>query len=290
MKYFFVFIISLHSIFAQEPKDWQSLFNGKNLNNWTIKMAGQALNENHKNTFSARKGVMHINYDEYETFEDKYAHIFYKTPYSYFILDFEYKFHGKHTKGAAGFTLLNSGVMFHAQSPQSMSFMQGFPVSLEMQLLAELPNSPRFTGNLCTPGTYVSINDKQIKEHCTDSDSKSYKSDKWVKARLIVLGDSIVHQVIENDTVLTYTDTKIGDGFVNEQLTWKTGGITDEQAQEWIKKDGFRLAEGYIAFQAESHPVDFKSIKLLNLKGCLDPKARNYKSYYLKHDSSSCKY
>lgn len=290
MKTLLVYFTTISLLFAQKKNDWLTLFNGKNLTGWDIKMAGQPLNDNFKNTFRVKNGLLQIKYDQYETFNDKYAHLFYKTPFSYFIFDFEYRFNGEHTKGAAGFTLLNSGVMFHSQSAQSMSFMQGFPISLEMQLYAGLPNVSRFTGNLCTPGTYVKINNKEVLEHCTDSNSKSYKKDTWVKARLVVLGDSVVHHIIEGDTVLTYNNTKVGKGFVNEEMTWKTGGITDQQAEEWIKKDGTKLAEGYIALQAESHPIDFKNLKLLNLKGCLDPKATNYKKHYLISDNSTCIY
>jgi hypothetical protein len=58
----------------------------------------------------------------------------------------------------------------------------------------------------------------------------------------------------------------------------------------WVAKDGSALTEGYIALQAESHPIDFKKIELLNLVGCMDPKASNYKNYYIKADNSQCKY
>ena len=44
------------------------------------------------------------------------------------------------------------------------------------------------------------------------------------------------------------------------------------------------LIEGYIALQAESHPIDFKNIEILNLCGCMDPKAKNYKSYFIKSE------
>jgi len=33
------------------------------------------------------------------------------------------------------------------------------------------------------------------------------------------------------------------------------------------------LTEGYIALQGESHPTEFRKVELLNLKGCMDPKA-----------------
>ncbi|MFB0908489.1 MAG: DUF1080 domain-containing protein, partial [Spirosomataceae bacterium] len=54
--------------------------------------------------------------------------------------------------------------------------------------------------------------------------------------------------------------------------------------------DGTALKEGYISLQAESHPIDFKGIELLNLKGCTDPKALNFKSYYLESDDAACTY
>ena len=50
------------------------------------------------------------------------------------------------------------------------------------------------------------------------------------------------------------------------------------------------MTEGYIALQAESHPVEFRKVELLNLAGCSDPKAKNYKSYYVKSDNSKCRY
>jgi len=45
--------------------------------------------------------------------------------------------------------------------------------------------------------------------------------------------------------------------------------------EKWIAMEGERLSKGYIALQAESHPIDFKNIELLNLCGCTDPMALN---------------
>ena len=127
-------------------------------------------------------------------------------------------------------------------------------------------------------------------EHCIDSDSKTYDGDQWINAELIVLGDSIAHQVINGDTVLTFGKLQIGGGFVGGNMNWKAGGISDEHAEAWIKKDGTALGTGYIALQAESHPIDFRNIELLNLVGCTDPKALNYRSYYRKSDDKACVY
>ncbi len=57
-----------------------------------------------------------------------------------------------------------------------------------------------------------------------------------------------------------------------------------------VKKDGELLSEGYISLQSESHPVEFRKVELLNLAGCSDPKAANYKSYFVKADNSKCVY
>lgn len=291
MKTLFFYLLSICTLFAQKKSDWQSLFNGKNLDGWDIKIAGQAVNDNYKNTFRVQDGMLRVMYDEYETFDDKYGHLYYKTPYSFYRLKFEYRFVGNQTKGGASWNVRNSGVMFHSQSAQSLSFNQGFPVSLELQLLGGLGKGTRHTGNLCTPGTQVYMKGKLRPEHCIDSDSKTYDGDQWVKAELIVLGDSIAHQIIEGDTVLTFERLQVGGGFVNTtSMDWKSGGISDEHAKEWIKKDSTPLKEGYIALQAESHPIDFKNIELLNLVGCTDPKALNFRSYYLKSDNSQCKY
>jgi hypothetical protein len=56
------------------------------------------------------------------------------------------------------------------------------------------------------------------------------------------------------------------------------------------KPDGTPLASGYIALQSESHPIEFRTVELLNLAGCMDAKAVNYKKYLVKPLSESCRY
>lgn len=285
-------------IFAQKKintkanqKDWIRLFNGKNLDGWDIKIAGENLNANYKNTFRVEDGMMRVMYDQYESFNDKFGHIYYKKPYSYYVIRFEYRFQGDQLKGGASWNVRNSGIMLHSQSAKSLTQNQSFPVSLELQLLGGLGgNTTRHTGNLCTPGTEVYMHNKIVTDHCTDSDSKTYHGDQWVKVEAIVLGDSIVHHVIEGDTVLTYEKPHIGGGFVSADYNWEKAGIDSKSAEAWIKKDGMLLKEGYIAMQAESHAIDFKNIELLDLKGCMDKKAKNYKSYFIKADNARCKY
>ena len=201
---------------------------------------------------------------------------------------FEYRFQGNQVPGGTSWNVRNSGIMLHSQSAESNGKDQDFPVSLEMQLLGGLGKGKRTTGNICTPGTIVDMNGKLQKAHCIDSDSKTYDGDQWVKAEAIVLGSSVVYHLIEGDTVLTLQNPKIGGGFLGKPYDFATDKV--KNGEEWAKKDGTLLKEGYIALQAESHAIDFKNIELLNLKGCMDTKARNYKTYYVEADNSLCVY
>ena len=278
-------------IFAQKKADkeeWQSLFNGKDLTGWDLKISGHKMNDNYKNTFLVENNMMRVNYKEYQNFDNKYGHIYYKNPFSYYKLKFEYRFLGNQVPGGATWNVRNSGIMLHSQSAESNGIDQDFPVSLEMQLLGGLGTGPRATGNLCTPGTIVDMNGKLQTAHCIDSKSKTYDGDQWVKGEAIVLGSKVVYHLIEGDTVLVFQNPKVGGGFLGKPYDFAADKV--KNGEEWAKKDGTLLGEGYIALQAESHAIDFKNIELLNLKGCMDKKALNFKSYYLEPDNSVCKY
>lgn len=56
------------------------------------------------------------------------------------------------------------------------------------------------------------------------------------------------------------------------------------------KQDGRLLAQGFIALQAEGQEIDFRNVRLLNLRGCTDDEALNYKRYYVASDPSTCRY
>jgi hypothetical protein len=285
----------LISVAAAQPKapkssDWISLFNGKDLTGWDIKIAGYVLNDNYKNTFVAEDGMMRVKYDGYDRFDGRYGHIYYKQPYSHYRLRFEYRFLGEQLPGGDAWNVRNSGVMLHSQSAASLDKDQTFPVSLEMQFLGGLGSGTRATGNLCSPGTIADINGKLATAHCVNSSSKTYEGDQWVKGEAIVYADSIVYHIIEGDTVLTYTNTRVGGDFVGKNNTFEMAHFTPESAAAWRKLDGTPLKEGYIAFQSESHAIDFRKIKLLPLKGCMDPKASNFKSYYEISDGAACTY
>ena len=287
---FIVFFVQMADAQKNDTKseNWVSLFNGKNLDGWDIKIAGQKLNDNYKNTFRVEDSMLRVVYDDYKTFDDKYGHLYYKKPYSYYILRYQYRFRGNQTPGGESWNVRNSGVMIHSQSAKSLSINQNFPVSLEVQLLGGLGKGERHTGNVCTPGTQVHIDGKLDEAHCIDSKSKTYDGDQWVNMTVVVLGDSIIKHIVEGDTVLTYEKPEVGGGFVGGKNDWQWGHV--DNYKYWESRQNTPLKEGYIALQAESHPIDFRKIEILNLEGCMDPKAKNYKDYYVKSDNRQCKY
>ena len=235
---------------SESKNDWIQLFNGHDINDWIVKVHHHDPGVNFGNTFRVEEGIINVRYDQYGDYNDQFAHLYYKTPFSHFHLKLEYRFSGELQKGAPDYTLLNSGVMFHSQDPREMLKEQNWPISVEMQFLAGLGDgNPRPTGNMCSPGTEIVYQGKMYKDHCLNSTSKTYGKDEWVRAELIVLGDSLITHIINGDTVLQYSKPTMGGGVVNgfDSAIWQPGKP---------------LTSGYIALQSEGQPVDFRNIEL----------------------------
>ena len=257
-------------------RDWTQLFNGRDLTDWTIKFAKHDLGENVANTFRVEDGLLKVRYDRWPTFKGEFGHIFYKDPFSYYLLAAEYRFVGEQVSGGPSWAVRNNGLMLHAPHPRTMLKDQDFPVSLEIQLLGGLGAGPRTTANLCTPGTHVVMNGKLHTQHCTNSTSQTYDGDQWVRVEVLVHGDELLRHTINGQTVLEYSKPQIGGDGVSP-------------VDPAIKIDGTPLTGGYIALQAETAPIDFRKVELVNLEGCTDPRASNYKPYIVKSNPSMCR-
>ncbi|MEP6596303.1 MAG: DUF1080 domain-containing protein [Ginsengibacter sp.] len=249
---FFIFCDN-HSQKENLSVQWIQLFNGKDINDWRVKIAGYPLNNNYGNTFRVENGILKVSYDDYKAFDGKFGHIFYRQKYSHYLLGVEYRFTGEQCPGGPDWAFRNSGAMLHSQDPESMMQNQDFPISIEVQLLGGNGKDERPTANLCTPGTNVVMNGKLFTDHCVSSKSKTYHGDQWVRVEVLVLGDSLIKHIINKKTVLEYEKPQIGNGNVSNYDTV-------------VKKDGVLLREGYIALQSESHPVEFRKVELLNLE------------------------
>ena len=251
----FLFLLILCLTFCQKSKttntdEWIDLFNGKDLNDWTVKIHHHDVAVNFGNTFRSEEGMIKVRYDQYGDFNDQFAHLYYNKPFSRFHLKLEYRFTGELQPGAPEYTLLNSGVMFHSQDPKTILKEQNWPISVEMQFLAGLGDGNfRPTGNMCSPGTDIVYQGELYKGHCLNSSSKTYNKDEWVRAELIVLADSLITHIINGDTVLRYSKPTMGGGVVSgyDSLIWRPG---------------IPLKSGFIALQSEGQPIDFRNVKL----------------------------
>ncbi|EPR68235.1 3-keto-disaccharide hydrolase [Cyclobacterium qasimii] len=236
-----------------EEEEWETIFNGKDLEGWTAKLQHHESGDNYANTFRVVDGMIQVNYEDYESFDERYGHLFYKKPYSSFHLKFDYRFTDQWMEDAPSYTYRNSGVMFHSQDPETILKEQDWPISVEYQMLADAGDGkPRPTGNMCSPGTEVFFNGEMDPRHCISSSSPTFPWDEWVHAELIVYGDSIVIHKVNGEIVLEYTHPQVG------------GGVA-QRFDPAYKVDGQMLKEGYIGLQAEGQGVEFKHIEIKEL-------------------------
>jgi enterochelin esterase-like enzyme len=258
-------------------EDWQVLFNGKDLKGWTPKITHHDLGDNFGNTFRVEDGLLKVRYDKYRNFDGQFGHLFWKDPYSYYKILVEYRFVGQQQAGNPGsWALRNSGVMVHAPDPRTMPRDQTFPISIEGQLLGgNSDGKARPTANMCSPGTEIVYQGKKYPEHCLNSSSPTMDGEQWVQAVFEVHGSGTMTNYVNGQQVLTFEMPQYGGAQVDNYDTT-------------TKLDGQLIDSGYISLQSESHPIDFRRVELLNLAGCMDRNATNYKSYYLKNVPESC--
>lgn len=259
-----------------DRQDWIQLFNGKDLNDWLIKFSKHDLGDNFNDTFRVENGLLEVRYDKWTKFDGEFGHIFYKEPFSYYRLAAEYRFVGTQVPGGPDWARRNNGLMLMSPHPKTMVKDQDFPISIEVQLLGGLSDGkPRSTANVCTPGTNIVYNGKFHTPHCTNSTSKTYDGDQWVRVEVLVMGDEKIQHIVEGQVVLEYSRPQIGGGAVSP-------------FDPAVKVDGTPLPSGYISLQAETAPADFRKVELLNLEGCMDPAASNYKAYYVRSKAGAC--
>ena len=240
------------------------LFNGKDLKDWDIKMRFQALGKDSLQTFKVVDGLLTVDYSKYKNFDrEPFGHMGYKLrTFSHYILRAEYRFDGEQVSGGPGWAKQNNGFMLHSQSMASMKLDQDFPTSMETQLLG--PQNGNSTMNLCSPGThYHDMYGKLVTDHCVNATpAPRPAAPAWTAVSAVVLGDSLVKHMVGKDTVFRY--------------------------QKPVLDNMTPLKEGYVVIQAESAPIQFRKIELLNLVGCMDRSKPAYRPYFVKSDPAAC--
>jgi hypothetical protein len=229
---------------------WTPLFNRRDLDGWTPKFAGRPLGENYKQTFRVENGLLKVRYDRYARFTGEFGHLFFKTPFSRYRVRVEYRFTGRQVEGAPAWALLNSGVMLHSQAPDSMGRDQSFPVSIEAQILGDDGTGKRTTGNVCTPGTLVAVSGRLVRDHCIVLSPKAVPPGRWTTMEIEVRGGESIRHFVDGQVVASYEQPQLDPD------------DTDGAAQKLVRGGDPLLRGGYIALQAESHPIEFRKVEL----------------------------
>lgn len=248
-----VFLLSDCHQKKQSTDEWIQLFNGKNLDGWTAKIKGYEAGVNYGKTFRVEDSLLKVRYDQYENFGNRFGHLFYKEPFSNYIIRLEYRFVGEQCPGGAGWAFRNSGIMIHGQSPESMGKDQDFPVSIEVQLLGGDSTGERSTANVCTPGTNIVMNGQLVLDHCISSSSPTFRGNQWVTAEAEVHGSEIIRHIVNGDTVLVYSQPQLDE--------------RDSSYRKLLPANGDKILHGgTISLQSESHPIDFRKVEIKILK------------------------
>lgn len=233
-----------------EGMNWKPIFDGKTLDGWVPKIVGQGPGEDSGKIFRVLDGAIHVSYENYSEFQGRFGHLFYDQDLSDYRLRLEYKFYGRQLTGGPGWANANSGVMLHAQAADTMSLEQAFPVSLEAQLLGLIDQEPnRTTASVCTPGTHIVIANELVTRHCTSSELRSEPMDQWVRLEIEVRNHELIVFSINGEEAMRLAEPQF-DINSNDATRLNASGP---------------LGNGYIALQAESHPVAFRNIELMLL-------------------------
>jgi hypothetical protein len=233
-------------------QEWEPLFNGEDLSNWEVKFTGFALGENYRKTFRVEDGVLRVAYDEWPGFDGEFGHLFTKQSYSHYRLRIEYRFVGDQVNEGPGWAYRNNGIMLHSQSAASMGLDQEFPASIEAQMLGGNGSDARPNGNVCTPGTHIEIDGELVTRHCTNSESATFHGDDWVRMDIEVRGADKVRHFLNGEEVFVYGGIQLDPDSVEAKPLIAQGAP-------------LRLDAGHIAIQAETAPIEFRRIDLLEL-------------------------
>jgi len=237
---------------AGAAAEWHALFNGRNLDGWSVKIAKHPLNDNYRDTFRVEDGILKVSYDKYDKFDGQFGHLYTNQAYSNYILRLEYRFTATAIADAPHWARLNSGIMVHAQSPLGIRLGQAFPVSMEFQFLAAGATAGKQTGNGCTPGTNLEIDGKLVTQHIIDAKGSFHPLDEWVAAEIEVHGNDLVIHRINGVEVFRYNHPQLDP--------------EDADARELLARGApLQLSFGHIALQAESQPIWFRKIEIRTL-------------------------
>jgi hypothetical protein len=230
-------------------KKWVTLFNGKNLGNWTPKIAGFPLGENFGNTFRVNDGILSIRYDKYDSFRNRFGALYYNKKFTNYRLKVEYRFVGNTTAGAPSWGFKDGGIQYHGQAPSSIGLTQSFPVCLEFNCHGGNGKEERPTGEACVSGMTIQVNGKKNTSNCTLPDvKKTFHGEEWITAEIEVNNGKITH-FVNGEKVIQYENPRLDS--------------TNAFAKKLILAGNKIVRDGYISLQSNSHPMDFRKVEIM---------------------------
>jgi hypothetical protein len=277
------------------PNDsaWVPLFRPDDLtlSDWTPKFTGRAVGVNQNGVFRNAKladsttRVLHAL--QTQTYANTgFGHLFYnKRAFTHYIIRAEYRFPDSTSTFEASqgnWTVQNNGLMLHAQAPNTMTLQQDFPISLEAQLLGpkNVGADNNSTMNLCTPGTAyfaAATGGSVVTTHCTSAANNTRLAyPNWNSATARMYGGDSAAFYVGSTRVFTFY-----------RPVYSTGNVSSDSAA--IRPaNNTALTGGYITVQDEGTSTEFRTLEILNLVGCMTPTDANYKTYFVKNDSTLC--
>lgn len=243
-------LLLLAFAFTLKKEKWVKLFNGKDLNGWTMKISGYPLGENFGNTFRVENGILSVRYDQYgDNFDSRFGALYYDKNFTNYRLKVEYRFVGETAPGAPTWGYRDSGVQFHCQPPNTVGLKQNFPICLEYNLHGGNGKDERPVGEICANGMYVTVNGKRNESYCTAANIKqTFHGDQWVTLEIEVRDGKIKH-FVNGEEILQYEDPRFDP--------------KNEIAKSFIVNGDDKVKSGYISLQSNSHPIDFKSVEIM---------------------------
>jgi hypothetical protein len=239
-------------------RNWKSIFDGQTLNGWIPKIVGYPAGQDPLQTFRVKDGVIAVSYDGYNgELGGRFGHLFYIEPLKAYRLALDYRFTGEelHSTPPRG-TPVNSGLMFDSESPELMTVEQGYPISIEGQLLGPYPEGkPRVTGSFCTMGTKMFSQGKPL-DHCINTNVVPSPIGTWVHFELEVTADGHVTESLDGKTTVSMDRVELDPTFTRFPIK----PVIDAAGGSLV------VGGGYIALQSEGHPIEFRNIRIRSLQ------------------------
>ncbi len=127
-----IFALFSASLLHGEVRLWTSLFNGRNLDGWSIAIQGSEPGKDPQGHIVVRDGAIHMYADTPEDKQGDFGVIVSDRTYSRFHLDFEYAWGRKTFEPRKG-KLRDAGLLYHIADPNQRTWGI-WPVSMECQI------------------------------------------------------------------------------------------------------------------------------------------------------------